>query len=69
VVERKNWTIVEMARSMSKTKSLGKAFWDKVPHIAIYTLNRCPTREVLYFTMEEAWLRYIPSFSHMKVFC
>jgi hypothetical protein len=67
-VERKNMTIVEMDRSRLKTKSLGNEFWDKPVHTTIYTLTICPTRVVLNSTPEEAWSRYKPSVSHMKVF-
>jgi hypothetical protein len=67
-VERKNRTIVEMARSMLKTKSLGNEFWAEAVHTTIYTLNRCPTREILNLTPEEAWSGYKPSVAHMKVF-
>jgi hypothetical protein len=37
-------------------------------HTTIYTLNRCPTREILNLTTEEAWSGYKPSVAHMKVF-
>jgi hypothetical protein len=37
-------------------------------HPIIYTLNRCPTRAVLYLTPDEAWLRYKPSVAHMRIF-
>jgi hypothetical protein len=55
VVERKNKTIVDMARIMLKAKSLGNEFWDEVVHTSVYILNRCPTKAVLNLTPEEAW--------------
>jgi hypothetical protein len=58
-----------MGRSRLKTKSLGNDFWDKPVHTTIYTLNICTTRVVLNSTPKEAWSRYKPSVSHMKVFC
>lgn len=47
VAEKKNRTIVEMARSMLKTKSLGNELWIEVVHKSLYTLNRCPTKVFL----------------------
>jgi len=58
-----------MARSMLKTKSLGKEFWDKAIHATLYTLHQCPTKAVMNLTLEEVWLGYKPSVAHMKVFC
>jgi hypothetical protein len=68
VVERKSRTIVEIVCSMLKTKSLGNEFWAEALHTAVYTLNRCPTREILNLTLEEAWSGYKPSVAHMKYF-
>jgi hypothetical protein len=68
VAESKNKTIVEMARSMLKAKSLGNEFWDEAVHTSVYILNRCPTKEVLNLTSEEAWSGHKPSVAHMKVF-
>ena len=68
MAERKNITIVEMARSMLKDKSLGNEFWVEAVHTSIYILNRCPTKAVLNLTPKEVWLGHKPSVSHMKVF-
>eukprot|EP01018_Ginkgo_biloba_P037286 Gb_00434 [translate_table: standard] len=46
VAERKNRTIVEMARSMMKAKSLPNSFWAEVVATLVYLLNRCPTKSV-----------------------
>ncbi|KAL6312732.1 hypothetical protein AAG906_015139 [Vitis piasezkii] len=52
VAERKNRTVVEMARSMMKAKNLSNHFWAK-------ELNRTPY---------EAWYGRKPWVSHLKVF-
>jgi hypothetical protein len=52
VAGRKRRTIVEMAQSMLKTKSLGNEFWAEAVHTTIYTFNRCPTRAILNLTPE-----------------
>jgi hypothetical protein len=44
VAKKKNRTIVEMARSMLKTKQLGNEFWVEAVHTIVYTLNICITR-------------------------
>ena len=46
VAERKNMTIVEMARSMMKEKSLPTEFWGEVVATTVYLINRCPTKAV-----------------------
>ncbi|KAL0312603.1 UNVERIFIED_CONTAM: Retrovirus-related Pol polyprotein from transposon TNT 1-94 [Sesamum radiatum] len=46
VSERKNRTIMEMARSMLQEKHLPKAFWAEAVYTAVYLLNRCPTKAV-----------------------
>ena len=68
VSERKNRTIVEMARSMLKGKNLPKVFWAEAVSCAVYILNRCPTRSVLNMTPEEAWSSFKPDVEGLRVF-
>ncbi|KAH9650283.1 hypothetical protein KPL70_026315 [Citrus sinensis] len=44
VAERKNRTILDMARSMLKSKRLPKEFWAEAVACAVYLSNRFPTR-------------------------
>jgi len=46
VVERKNISILNMARNMLKTKKIPKEFWDEVVNCAIYLSNRCLTKSL-----------------------
>ncbi|KAM2341820.1 hypothetical protein ACFX1X_014282 [Malus domestica] len=46
VAERKNRTILNMARSMLKSKRLPKELWAEVVACAVYLSNRSPTRSV-----------------------
>ena len=55
VSERKNRTVMEMARSMLEEKRLPKIFWAEVVYIAVYLLNRCPTRAIQNMTPIESW--------------
>lgn len=68
VAERKNRTILNMARSMLKGKMLPKEFWAEAVSTAVYLLNRCPTKNVRGVTPEEAWSTHKPSANHLRVF-
>ena len=54
VAERKNRTIMDMARSMLKEKHLPNDYWADVVHCAMYILNRCPTKSVMNRVPKEA---------------
>ncbi|KAJ4772132.1 polyprotein [Rhynchospora pubera] len=68
VAERKNRTIVEMARSMLKTKGLPNLFWAEAVATAVYLLNLSPTKAVMNKTPFEAWFERKPAIGHLKVF-
>ncbi|KAK2456950.1 putative mitochondrial protein [Trifolium repens] len=68
VAERKNRTILEMARSMLKSKKLPKELWAEAVACAVYLSNRSPTRSVLGKTPQEAWSGRKPGISHIRVF-
>jgi transposase InsO family protein len=53
-VERKNRTILNMARSMLKTKRMPNEFWVEAVDCAIYLSNRCPTKSLCNKTPQEA---------------
>ena len=55
MAEHKNRTIVEMTQSMLKWKGLSNNLWAEVVNIAIYILNRSPTKAVLNKTPYQAW--------------
>lgn len=68
VAERKNRTVVEMARSMLKSKGLPDNFWAEGVAAAVYLLNISPTKSVWNMTPYEAWYGNKPSVSHLRVF-
>ncbi|RVW16070.1 Retrovirus-related Pol polyprotein from transposon TNT 1-94 [Vitis vinifera] len=68
VVERKNQTVMEMAKAMLYEKGLSKIFWAEAINTAVYLLNRCPTKALLNKTPIEAWSGRKPSVRHFKVF-
>jgi hypothetical protein len=54
VVERRNQTVVDTARSMMKAKGLLCMFWAKAVATTVYVLNRSPTKGVADKTLYEA---------------
>ncbi|KAE8655864.1 hypothetical protein F3Y22_tig00117016pilonHSYRG00207 [Hibiscus syriacus] len=68
VAERKNRTILDMARSMLKSKKLPKEFWAEAIACVVYLTNRSPTRSVWGKTSQEAWSGRKPGISHLRTF-
>jgi hypothetical protein len=68
VSERKNQTVMEMAKSMLFEKGMPKEFWPEAVNTAVYLLNRCPTKAVWNMTPFEAWSGRNPSVNHLKFF-
>nr|GEU39751.1 retrovirus-related Pol polyprotein from transposon TNT 1-94 [Tanacetum cinerariifolium] len=68
VVERKNRTILNMVRSMLKTKKMPKEFWAEAVDCAVYLLNRCPSMSLHNKTPQEACNGLKTTASHLRVF-
>ena len=68
VAERKNRSLMEMARCMVKSQALPHSFWLEAVMCATYVLNRCPTKALQSITPYEAWHGRKPSISHLRVF-
>jgi transposase InsO family protein len=68
VVERRNQSVVNMARSLLKTRGLPVAFWGEAVTTAVYLLNRAPTKSVAGKTPFEAWHGHKPAVEHLRVF-
>lgn len=68
VAERKNRSVLEMARCMIFEKKLPKSFWAEAINTAVYLQNRLPTRAIKGMTPVEAWGGIKPSVRHLKVF-
>lgn len=68
VSERKNRTVVEMARCLLLEKKLPQSFWAEAVHTSLYLLNRLPTKAVNEKTPIEAWSGIQPSANHLKFF-
>uniref|UniRef100_A0A6N2K750 Integrase catalytic domain-containing protein n=1 Tax=Salix viminalis TaxID=40686 RepID=A0A6N2K750_SALVM len=68
VAERKNRTIVEMARSMMTEKCLPLNFWAEAVNTAVYLQNRCCTNSLTNKTPFEAFTGRKPGIKHLKLF-
>lgn len=70
VVERRNRTMMEMARSFLKEMKLPAMFWGEAVRHSVYVLNRLPTRALTGVTPYEAWSEKgrKPDVGYIKVF-
>jgi hypothetical protein len=68
VVERRNQTIVEMARCLLKSKDVPPRFWGEAVVTVVFILNRAPTKSLQNMTPYEAWHGKKPRVDHMKTF-
>lgn len=66
VVERKNRTIIEMARTMLEHASLPRIFWAEACSTAVYLQNRSPTSAVASMTPYQAYYGRKPSVAHLR---
>jgi hypothetical protein len=68
VVERRNRTVVEMARCLLKSKNVPGEFWGEAVTTAVYLLNRAPTKSLQGRTPYEAWHNIKPKVHHLRTF-
>ena len=68
VSERKNRTVVEMAKTMLHEKGMPYHFWAEAVHTVVYLLNRCPTKALNKMTPFEAYSGRKPGIAHLKIF-
>lgn len=68
VVERRNQTIMGMARSMLKAMNLPGRLWGEAMATTMYILNRSPTQSVEGSTPYEVWHGSKPTVSHLRTF-
>lgn len=68
MVERRNQTVVEMARCLLKTMKVPPKFWGEAVCTAMYLLNRYPTKSLNSMTPFEAWHGSKPRVKHLRTF-
>jgi hypothetical protein len=67
VVERRNQTVVGMARALLKQRGMPAVFWGESVVTPVYILNRSPTKALNGRTPYEAWHGRKPAVSHLRV--
>jgi len=68
VVERRNQTVLGMARSMLKAMRMPGWFWGEAVLTAVFILNRSPTKSVDGITPYEAWYGLKPPVHFFRTF-
>jgi transposase InsO family protein len=68
VVERRNQSVMGMARSMMKAMSMLSWFWGEAVLMAVFILNRSPTQSVEGRTPYEVWHGKKPSADYFRTF-
>nr|GEV70797.1 Gag-Pol polyprotein [Tanacetum cinerariifolium] len=68
VVERRNKNLLERARAMLETASLGKLFWAKAVNTTCYVINRSPSTAVELKTPIEIWTEKPINYSYLHIF-
>src|SRR3954471_22598295 len=68
LVERKNRTLQEMARTMINETNMAKHFWAEEINTACYIQNRISIRPILNKTPYELWENRKPSISYFHPF-
>ncbi|GKV32740.1 hypothetical protein SLEP1_g41325 [Rubroshorea leprosula] len=68
VSERKNRSILNMARCLLFEKNLPKNFWAEAVYTSVHLQNRLPTKAIEGKTPFEAWSGNKPAVDHLKVF-
>lgn len=66
-VERRNHTVVSMARSLLKEKQIPAVMWGEAVRHDVYLLNRLPTCAVAGKTPYEVWTGNKPDIGHIKI--
>lgn len=68
IAERKNRTLIEMARCMMKQAGVPESFWAEAINTACYLRNRCPTRSLNGQLPIKVWTGKTPSIKHLRPF-
>ncbi|GJQ90739.1 putative RNA-directed DNA polymerase [Tanacetum coccineum] len=67
VVERRNRSVFEMARSMMKSMEVPDTLWGEAVRQAVYIQNRVPTKTLGDTTPYERWSGKKPNLEHLRV--
>jgi len=68
VVERRNQTVVEIARCLLKSMHEPSRLWGEAVRTVVYILNRSATKSLRGQTLFEAWFGRKPGVKHVRTF-
>ena len=68
VVERKNRTLQELARTMLNESKLPTCLWAEAVNTACYVINRVNLRPIILKTPYELWMGRKPNISYFRAF-
>ena len=68
IAERKNRTIIEVARAMIFDQNLEYYLWAEASYTAVYIQNRSPHSYLKDKTPEEVFTKIKPNISHLRIF-
>jgi transposase InsO family protein len=68
IAERKNRTLLDMARCLMLQSGLPPSFWAEAVNTANYIRNRCPSKSLGGRTPYEVWTGKKPNVSHFREF-
>jgi hypothetical protein len=68
VAKRKNQTIMNIARTLLKEKSLSNIFWSKAIACSVYLLNISPTTSLKMKVPQESWSGTKLNVAHLMTF-
>jgi hypothetical protein len=68
VVERRNQTVLAMARALFKQRKMPARYWGEAVSTAVFLLNRAPTKSLNGKTPYEAWTGKKPYVSFLHTF-
>jgi hypothetical protein len=68
VIERRNQTVVGMARALLKQRGMSAVFWGEAVVTGVYILNRSSTKTLNGRTSYEAWHGRKPLVFHLRIF-
>ncbi|KAA3468615.1 Integrase, catalytic core [Gossypium australe] len=68
VSERKNRSLLDMARCLLFEKDMSKNMWAEAVNIAVYLQNRLSTKALAHKTPFEAWFGFKLSLAHLRTF-
>lgn len=68
IAERKNRSLMNMARCMLLEMSVPRSFWPEAVQYDVHILNRSPSAALENITPEEKWSQHKPSVEHLRIF-